>query len=74
MVCKKQTYVISSKISEVFLVSTLGYAGPSLIQFRLKGDHKSKSVFKRVAQVVSSYLFDEIFTKRENIVSSHSEK
>ena len=35
---------------KVFFVSRKSYPGPSLIQFRLKGNNKSKSVSKRVAQ------------------------
>lgn len=37
--------------------------------FNLKGNNKSKLVFKRVVQVVSSDLFQEICIKSENIVS-----
>lgn len=40
---------------------------PSL--FNLKGNNESKLAFKRVAQVVSSHLFQEIYIKSENIVS-----
>ena len=41
--------LLSSK-NKVFFVSRKSYPGPSLIQFRLKGDDESKSVSKRVDQ------------------------
>ena len=45
------------------------YPGPSLIQFRAKGN-KSKSGLKRVFQVISRHLFQEICVKSKNIFSS----
>ena len=43
----------------------------NLIQsFNLKRNNKSKLVFKRIVQVVSNKLFQEIRIKSENIVSS----
>ena len=37
--------------------------------FNFKGNNKRESVFKRVVQVASSQLLQEIHVKRENIVS-----
>ena len=41
--------LLSSK-SKVFFESRKSYPGPSLIQFSLKGNNKSKSVSNRVVQ------------------------
>ena len=60
--------LLSSKVSFAFFLLKLSYAGPSLIQFCLKGNNRSKSVFKRVFKVVSSQLLQEICIKSENVI------
>ena len=44
----------------------LSYPGPNLIQFRLKGNNKSKSISKMVVQC-RSQLFQEICIKGKNM-------
>ena len=56
-------YRTPSVAVSVFFVSNNSYQGPSLIQFRLKGNSKSKFLSKRVVQVISSQLFQEICIK-----------
>ena len=52
MLCgvENQMLILLSSKSKIFFVSRKSYPGPSLIQFRFKGNNKSKSVSKRVAQ------------------------
>ena len=64
----------SIKVSSVLFVLKKCYARPSLISFRLKRNNMSKSVSKRVFQVVSSQLFKEICTKSEKVSPCLSSK
>ena len=66
---KPNINVSSSKVSWVFFVSNKSYASPNLVKFGLKSNNKSKSVSKRVFQVASSKLFQDICLKSENIAS-----
>ena len=70
VVCENKCWCCYSCYRQLFFVYSKSYSDPSVIQFHSKGNIKSKSTFKRVLQVVSSYLFQENCIKNENIVSS----
>ena len=69
-VYEKPNIILIAKSARYFLCSTC-YVGASLIEFHLKGNNIPKSISKKVVQVASSQLFQEICTKSKDIVSSH---